>query len=87
MTKYIVWRPDYGQTMEDGREIEALCADYAAQDWAQRDDCESADYLIVGGNPAELMALEVGSTMPPLRFSVSGESVAVYRAVPMKEES
>ena len=80
MTRYVVWRPDYDQTIEDGRVVEALCPEYAVQQWAQRDDCESADYLIVRGNDAEVMVSELGSSLPPLRYSVSGESVPSYRA-------
>ena len=79
MSRYVVWRPDYDQTREDGREIEALCPQYAAQEWAQRDDYESADYLIVRGNSAEVLVAELGSSLPPFRYSVSGESVPSYR--------
>jgi hypothetical protein len=80
MTRYVVWRPDYDQTREDGRVIEAVGPNYAAEEWALRYDCESADYLIVSGNSAEVLVAEVGSSLPPFRYSVSGESVPSYRA-------
>lgn len=80
MTRYVVWRPDYEQTREDGREIEAYCPQAACELWAEQDDSRSADYLIVLGNSAEVMVAELGSSLPPFRYSVSGESVPSYRA-------
>ena len=81
MTRYVVWRPDYGQTREDGREFEASCPQYAVQEWAQREDCDGADYLIVSGRDTpEVLVAEACSSLPPLRYSVSGESVPSYRA-------
>ena len=44
--RFTVWRPDYGQEREDGREIDAYSPEDAAEEWAQRADSESADYLI-----------------------------------------
>lgn len=80
MTRYVVWRPDYEQTREDGREIEAHSPQAACEKWAEQDDSRSADYLIVRGNSAEVMVAELGSSLPPFRYSVSGESVPSYRA-------
>lgn len=80
MTKYVVWRPDWEQTIEDGRTIDAHCPQAACEHWAEREDSDSADYLIVLGNDAELMVAELGSSLPPFRYSVSGESEPRYRA-------
>ena len=80
MTRYVVWRPDYGQTIDDGKTFEAHSPSAACEQWAQRDDADSADYLIVRGNSAEVMVSELGSSLPPFRYSVSGESVPSYRA-------
>jgi hypothetical protein len=66
--------------MEGGREIEAHCPEHAVRQWAQMADAESADYLIVRGNPAEVLVCLVGSSLPPYRYSVSGESEPVYYA-------
>ena len=81
MTRYVVWRPDYGQTRKDGCAIEASCPQYAVQEWAKRSDCEGADYLIVSGRDTpEVMVAEAYSSLPPFRYSVSGEAVPSYRA-------
>jgi hypothetical protein len=80
MTRYVVWRPDYEQTREDGKVIEAHSPSAACEKWAEREDADSADYLIVRGNSAELMVAELGSSLPPFRYSVSGETVPSYRA-------
>ena len=77
---YVVWRPDYMQTKEDGRFIDATCPEHACREWAQREDAESADYLIVSGSDADLMVAELGSSLSPLRYIVSGESAPSYRA-------
>ena len=80
MTLYIVWRPDWEQTREDGRRIEAHSPSYACEQWAQREDADSADYLIVRGESVELMVVELGSSLMPFLYSVSGESVPSYYA-------
>jgi hypothetical protein len=81
MTQYVVWCPDYGhEGREDGVTVESHSLQGACEKWAELSDSRSADYLIVGGNSAVVMVAEVGSKMPPFRFSVSGESVPLYRA-------
>ena len=80
MTRYVVWRPDYGQTREDGRSIAANSPQAACEEWAKQDDSKSADNLIVLGNSAEVMVSELWSSLAPFRYSVSGESVPIYRA-------
>ena len=79
MSEYIVWRPDCGQTQEDGRHVNAYSSASAAEAWAQKDDAESANYHIASGTPAEVMVVEVGGLSPVL-YEVSGESQPVYRA-------
>ena len=80
--EYIVWRPDYGQAQEDGRHIDAIDAGCACEKWAQREDSESADYLIVSGNPAKLLVVLAEEGAPIEAFTVYGESVPEYRAHP-----
>jgi hypothetical protein len=80
MTRYVVWRPDYDQTQADGRTIEAHSPAYACVYWAERDDHQSAEYSIARGNAAELMVAELGSSLPPFRYSVVGEAVPSYHA-------
>ena len=80
MSHYVVWCPDWEQTREDGRRIEAHSPSNACEQWAQREDAEGADYLIVRGESVELMVAELGSSLAPFRYSVTGESVPSYRA-------
>ena len=79
-TEYVVWRPDWEQSKEDGRHIKARCPSEACEAWAQREDCESADYHIVGGSDAFLKVAEARDGAKELAYVVSGETVAEYRA-------
>lgn len=74
--KYVVWNPEHGDR-EDGREIESHSAEAAVRAWAERDDAESADYLIVRGNDA---TVQVWDGERERTYIVSGESVPEYRA-------
>jgi hypothetical protein len=47
MKTYTVWCPEDGEeSPHDGREFQASCPEYAAQEWAERRDSEG-DYGIV----------------------------------------
>ncbi len=80
MTKYLVWRPDYGQEPEDGRVFDAYDAHSAVCRWAEWDDSRSADYLIVGGTDATVKVRAVNAPEHEFEMIVSGESVPSYRA-------
>lgn len=80
MTKYLVWRPEYGQEPEDGTVVDAYDANSAACKWAERDDAESADYLIVRGSDATVKVRAVNKPTDEWEMIVSGESVPSYRA-------
>ena len=75
--KFMVWSPDHGSTEDDAREIEAHVAWDAAQQWADNDDSESADYSIVRGNNAKVCVRDGDRVRT---FDVSGETVAQYTA-------
>jgi hypothetical protein len=77
MPKFMVWSPDQGSTEADAREIEAFDASSAAEEWADRDDCESAEYQIVRGSNAKVCVRD-GERVRT--FDVSGETVALYAA-------
>ena len=79
-TEYVVWCPDRGAVKEDGRHIDAFDHESAATRWAEWDDASSADYTIVGGTPTEVLVAEVEDGAPEHRFTVTGETRAVYRA-------
>lgn len=83
--KFIVWCPEDGETEEDGRPIKAFDFDMAAKEWAEIDDSHCADYRIVGGMDVTVTVkdIESGSIVS---FLVSGETVAMYRARPVKAQ-
>ena len=80
MAKYIVWCPDFGQDPEDGREIDSYSPQGAACEWAQREDTESADYSIVGGQDTTVIVRAVAHGAETYEMIVCGESVPQYRA-------
>lgn len=80
MTKYLVWRPEYGQEPEDGTVVDAYDANAAACKWAERYDAEGADYLIVRGADATVRVRAVNKPSDGWELIVSGESVPSYRA-------
>lgn len=57
----------------------AYNAEEAVERWARWDDANSADYHIVGGQPAKVMARDL-STGTATEWIVSGESVPHYSA-------
>ena len=78
MKKYLVWCPDLGSDADDGREFMAHDPEDAACLWARREDCQSADYWIVGGTDANVKVRDPQGGVHSL--IVSGESVPSYRA-------
>lgn len=80
MTKYLVWRPEYGQEPEDGTVVDAYDANAAACKWAELYDAEGADYLIVRGSDATVKVRAVNKPADEWEMIVSGESVPSYRA-------
>lgn len=50
MAIYTVWCHELDSSEADGKKIEAGDADQAATIWAEREDSESGDYWIVGGD-------------------------------------
>lgn len=72
-----VRRVDYG---EDWYPIRASDSEEAAEKWAETDDYCSADYKIVGGEDAIVEVRTPGDENKIERFTVAGESVAMYYA-------
>lgn len=78
---YLVWR-EGEEEREDAKRVKALYASQAAENWAEWADSWSADYTIVRGTDARVfVALDDGGTDAEL-FSVSGETRAIYHALP-----
>ena len=75
---FLLWRPDYGETEDDARRIHASSASAAAEQWAERNDADSAEYGIVGGSDATVcVRCPDGKTRT---YIVSGEAVPQYHA-------
>lgn len=83
MNRYLVWCPELGSTSVDGRGLMAHDAEDAACRWARREDAESADYWIVGGDGTTVVVRD--SDGKEHRLRVTGEPSIDYRATPAKE--
>lgn len=78
MRKHTVWCPELGGSADFGREIMALDHEDAACIWAQREDAESAEYWIVGGDGTTVMVCGPDGAEQAVR--VTGEPSIDYRA-------
>lgn len=83
MKRYLVWCPEYGQTKDDARHIEAVDARAAACKWAMKQDAENSDYLILRGGSVTVLVAEVGRPERQVSFIASGECVPRYSARPI----
>lgn len=79
MKTFLVWCPDMGSEREDACVIEAHDAESAAQEWAEEEDCNSAEYSIVSGREEPTVCVAEGDG-PEQQFRVSGEAVPHYYA-------
>lgn len=78
---YKVWCEEYGQDVDDARDVKATDPREAAETWARDADVRSADYTIVGGSPAKVKVKQVSiADMPVAEFIVFGETAAHYSA-------
>jgi hypothetical protein len=85
MNAYLVWCPDLGGTSMDALHIDAGAPDLAAEEWAYRYDRDSAEYSIVGGQPATVHVLDM-ATGRETRWSVVGEAVPSYTATEAEDD-
>tara|TARA_R110002020_G_scaffold254660_1_gene468440 strand:+ start:2079 stop:2348 length:270 start_codon:yes stop_codon:yes gene_type:complete len=76
--KFKVWSPEEAEECDAGTYEVLFGPGQAAEEWAARDDAESADYRIVSGDEA-VVHVRSGSGMLT-RWRVSGETVAAYHA-------
>lgn len=76
---WVVWSETQDESEQDGRRIEALSADAAAEEWARIEDWQSTDFTIVAGND-ETVCVKNPATGEVQRFNVSGRTEAVYDA-------
>jgi len=73
-----VWRSDEGSTEDDAREVRASDAEQAAEDFAEWDDSQSAEYSIARGNEALISVRGPDGSLST--FKVEGEYVPHYIA-------
>lgn len=84
--KWKVWRPE-NETEDTAVVFERSDASWAAEDWAEHDDAQSADYAIVAGDRPRVCVRQVDDAGKPIGrvrlFEVAGESVPSYSASEM----
>jgi hypothetical protein len=78
LEKYTVWCPELGGGPEDGKTISANDHEDAACIWARREDAESANYWIVGGDGTTVAVRGPGGLV--LNIRVTGEPSIDYLA-------
>lgn len=61
---YKVWWPDRGHTEDDATTVKAFSHESAASIWADWYDARYGDYVIVGGEDAEVMVLSESDDAP-----------------------
>ena len=72
-----VWEED--ERREDARTVRADDEEEAAEQFAEDDDCNSAEYRIVGGSPATVFVAKVDSE-EITKWKVEGEAIPSYTA-------
>lgn len=84
--KWKVWQPG-NETEDTAAVFERSEASWAVEDWAERDDADSADYAIVAGDRPRVCVRQVDDAGKPIGrvrlFEVTGESVPSYSAQEM----
>lgn len=79
--RFRVWRPEHGEDFADAGLLYARDHEEAAERWAEKSDSDSAEYDIVGGEPAKVYVVEAdGDEEHALLFHVEGEAQPVYHA-------
>jgi hypothetical protein len=81
MQTFRVWRPedDDGEFEPAKRKIEAVDAEAAAEEWARREDWDSAEYAIVGQRARPVVVVQAPDGTET-RWRVRGEEVPTYYA-------
>ena len=77
MSRYLVWNED--ESRDDAREISHSSAEWAAEEWAEKDDYNSAEYSIANGSTV-IVSVEDVETGKVERFKIRGEYEPAYYA-------
>lgn len=78
MDMYLVWREEDGPE-DGGVRIKAFDGEQAAEEWAERDDRDSAEYTIASGEEVTVVARNERDGRKT-RYRVTGEAQPVYTA-------
>lgn len=81
MGKFVVW--EEGSERSFGQLIEAYDEAEAVENWAEWDDAQSAEYLIVRGREARVFVALHEDNSKPMLFTVQGEPRPFYQAKPV----
>lgn len=86
LRSYRLWQPNCGETRRDSRIVRDVDAEDAAEEFAEKDDRESADYTFVrngGGEVTMQRCTRNGAYVlgPPFVVHLEVETVPVYRAL------
>lgn len=76
--RFIVWNEDSERGF--GKRIEAYDEEEAVEKWAEWDDAQSAEYLIVRGREARVFVSLDEDNSKPVLFTVQGEPRPFYQA-------
>lgn len=77
MDMYLIWSEETGP--DDGLRIKAVDGEAAAEEWAKRDDWDSAEYMIASGGSVRVVVRNEGDGTETL-YRVTGEAEPVYTA-------
>jgi len=76
----LVWCEEQGESEDDAETFYAMDAEDAAKEWAETDDCYSAEYMIVAQKWEPVVSVMDRRDGEIKRFCVTGEAVPSYSA-------
>ena len=77
---FLVWCEEQGESEDDAETFYAMDAEDAAKEWAETDDCYSAEYMIVAQKWEPVVSVMDRRDGEIKRFCVTGEAVPSYSA-------
>ena len=78
---WLVFTEDRHEDWDEADKVYATDAEQAAEKWAERDDCDSAEYSIVAGSDVAVQVRRLDEPdSDPVWWTVTGESVPQYHA-------
>ena len=81
---YEVWSDDMGVSQDDAGQLHADDMQDAAEKWAEQDDCNSGDYMILSDKMQPVVFVRRDGVTKSYR--VFAESIPEYRATEMESD-